>query len=270
MKWLLVIIVAAVVAGIVSMKGCSAEEAQGRVSNAVEALRGDDTAQGERLPKIVAEQQKREQIRQDTQWTPENQRLHPKEYCRAQLEQLRTYADTLAVSAHKIAMARSKVARTIESKQGEQRQTETFLATAKQAYREAEAANAFPMTLGGFKVSKEVAQRRIVEAAAKRPVLAKEILQLQNQGVLLEKKAERISREQERLVKIREKVQATLDNLNIREVIDGEESIVNALNAINDSMASLGEDFEEPELKEMLQPTATEAFHDTFEAIMAE
>lgn len=160
MKLVLIIVVAALVAGAMSLIGCS-EEAQGRVSNAVEALRGEDNSQGERLPKIVSEQQKREQLRQDSQWTPENQRLHPKEYCQAKLEQLRAYADTLAVSAHKIAMARSKVARTVESKQGEQRQAETFLATAKQAYREAEAANAFPMTLGGFKVSKEVAQRRI-------------------------------------------------------------------------------------------------------------
>ncbi|MGN0855781.1 MAG: hypothetical protein ACI4QJ_00035 [Candidatus Spyradenecus sp.] len=269
MKLVLIIVVAALVAGAVSLIGCS-EEAQGRVSNAVGALRGDNQPQGERLPKIVSEQQKREQLRQDTQWTPENQALHPKEYCQAQLEQLRAYADTLEVAAHKIAMARSKATRLIENKQGEQRQAAEFLATAKQAYRAADAANAFPVTLGGFKVSKEVAQRRIVEAAAKGPTLAKEILQLQNQRVLLEKKAERISREQERLVKIREKVQATLENLSIKEVIEGEESITNALNAINESMASLGEDFNEPELKDMMQPSTVETIYESFEAIMAE
>ena len=43
---------------------------------------------GEHVAKVVREQQRKERIRQNNTWTPENRALHPVEYCQAQLEDL--------------------------------------------------------------------------------------------------------------------------------------------------------------------------------------
>ena len=45
------------------------------------AARIGDSSGGEKTPRIVREQQRKERVRQNTEWTPENQALHPIEYC---------------------------------------------------------------------------------------------------------------------------------------------------------------------------------------------
>ena len=61
------------IAGILFV-GCSREdreEVADRIGKAANALKGEDGS--ERTPRIVKEQQRKERIRQNTKWTPENQ-----------------------------------------------------------------------------------------------------------------------------------------------------------------------------------------------------
>ncbi len=59
-------------------------------------------------------------------------------------------------------------------------------------------------------------------------------------------------------------------NLKLKQVIDGEQGIRDALNAINDNMASLGEDYDSPALDEIIQPSNSAAVDDEFKKLMAE
>ena len=72
-----------------------------------------DSSGGEKTPRIVREQQRKERVRQNMEWTPENQALHPIEYCQAQLEKLSENASRLDVQAHKYAVAKNQAERVI-------------------------------------------------------------------------------------------------------------------------------------------------------------
>lgn len=85
MKYIVVASLAAVGFAAIYANGCSRsdQEAVGeRVREAGDALLGNPEGEG-REPKIVREQMRKERIRQETKWTPENQARHPIEYCQA-------------------------------------------------------------------------------------------------------------------------------------------------------------------------------------------
>ena len=151
-----------------------------------------DSSGSEKVPRIVREQQRKERIRQDIEWTSENQARHPIEYCQAQLEKLAENADRLDVQAHKYAVAKNQAQRTISESESQLDGIAQFLEEAKQAYRDADASCRWPVTIRGFALSKEKAQEKIVAAAEKRPMLKNAIARNKALIVALEKKSARV------------------------------------------------------------------------------
>ena len=254
--------------------GCSREdrsEAIDRVSEAAKKLNGNDKApeQEQSVPLIVQEQQRKERIRQNTEWTAENQRLHPIEYCQAQLSELDKYGEKLEVSAHTLAVELNKVRRNMGNDEAQLKQLQEFLATAKKAYLEAEAAGQWPVNINGFALSQENAKLKIVEAAKKIKELESGGGMPKNQEAMLQKKLEKIQAEQQRVVKLREKVQRTINDIRTQIVIDGNNGIVDALNAINDSIGALsvGDDAV-PSLEDLSKPTSQANIDQEFDAII--
>ena len=93
------LLITALCAGSVILSGCSKEsrdEVIERTTKAAKELNGSERKSKDKdenkPPDIVAEQQRKERVRQNTQWTAENQALHPVEYCQAQLEEVAKYA----------------------------------------------------------------------------------------------------------------------------------------------------------------------------------
>ena len=83
-------IIGAAAVSVAVVVGCSQDdrdEIAERGGNAWNAIKGETTP-GEKTPRIVKEQQRKERIRQNNTWTPENRAHHPVEYCQAQLEDL--------------------------------------------------------------------------------------------------------------------------------------------------------------------------------------
>lgn len=264
-----------VLACVIGYLGCSKsnrDEAIQRVEKAAKALNGGELQDSEEhaVPTIVAEQQRKERIRQNTKWTTENQALHPIEYCQAQLEELDRHAKKLEVTMHEVAVNQSKVKREIGENEAMAKQLATFLAESKAAYKASETNGRDTVALGGFTLTKEKAKEKIVEAARKVPRLQSQIGTLKNFLVKLEKKANTISNAQKKIVENRDLIQKTISNLKLKQVIDGEQGIRDALNAINDNMASLGEDYDSPALDEIIQPSNSAAVDDEFKKLMAE
>ena len=261
-----------VVLGAIVLHGCSEDdraEISDRVLAAGKALSGEVGSDGERPAKIVCEQQRKERIRQDTKWTAENRALHPIEYCQAQLEELDCYAKKLEVSMHEVAVNQSKVKREIGESEAMVKHLSDFLAEAKSAYKTSESSGSEKVLLGGFSVSRENAKGRIVEVARKIPQMQTQVGTLKNFLVKLNKKADVIANAQKKIVENRELVQRTISNLKLKKVIDGEQGIRDALNAINDNMASLGEDYDSPTLDEVIQPTNATTIDDEFRKLMS-
>ena len=87
-----------------------------------------DSSSGEKTPRIVREQQRKERIRQDNSWTPENRALHPIEYCQAQLEEIQRYSNTLEARAHEKGCAIAAVKREIDNTEAMSKAYGKFLA----------------------------------------------------------------------------------------------------------------------------------------------
>ena len=229
-----------------------------------------DSSGGEKTPRIVREQQRKERIRQNTEWTPENQALHPIEYCQAQLEKLAEHASKLDVQAHKYAVAKNQATRAVSDAEAQLADIAKFLEEAKRSYREAAASGKWPVTIRGFAISKEKAEEKIVAAAEKRPNLQSTIARNKAMLVQLEKKLGRVSEEQKNIVKTKERIQMVLNDLNLKKVVEGDEGIADALNAINDSLGALGTNYEDPSIDDMLVPDKSSTIKVSFDAIMAE
>jgi len=254
--------------------GCtqeSREETMNRLSKAGKALSGelrpDDVDHS--VPNIVAEQQRKERVRQNTSWTAENRALHPVEYCQSQLMELERFSARLEVTAHEVATRKAEVTRVMNENEGRMKHLEKFLREAKTAYRTCEANNSWPSKLGGFSLSREKVREKIVDAAQKIPSLEARVGSQRNQLTHLEKKAELVLKEQKQLVALRERIEATISDLKLAKVIDGERGIVDALNAINDAMGSLGVDHDDPSLDDVLSPGRKTSISSDFEKIMS-
>ena len=268
LKWLAVV----VAAGVAVCIGCSQDdrdELAERGGNAWNALKGE-TAPGEKTPRIVKEQQRKERIRQNTTWTPENRAHHPIEYCQAQLEELQRYGRELEARAHEKSCAIAAVKRTLGDSGDMEQSLKKFLADAKAAYKECEAANSWPAKLGGYSLSREKTQEKIIDAAQKIAEIQSKTASKQNQLVALEKTLKATQNEQKRIVKIREQIQNTINDLRIKKVIDGADSIVASLNAIEDSMGVLGVDYDDPKIESIIQPDEKATREELFKKIMAE
>lgn len=263
--------VAILAAVLVAACGCSREgreEAMDRMAAAGRALNGGDT-EG-RTPDVVRRQQEAEARRQNREWTQENQAKHPVEYCQAQLETIARDAEGLGAVAHKIAVeiSRSKRENLDDAVQAEN--LSRFLADAKAAYRAAEAENRWPVQIGGFALSQERAQEKIVDAARKIPELKANIAARENRLAGLQKKLDRVNAEQKQLVELRGRVQATLRALETKQVIEDDEGIAAALAAIGDSMGALAPEDDNPSLADLAAPDRRSTLAAEFAAIMAE
>ncbi len=237
-----------------------------RVGKASRALNGSDKS----VPDIVKEQQRKERARQNSEWTAENQAKHPTEYCRAQLEELEKHSAALEVSSHKLAVSQSTAKRKISEDEAQIASLQKFLTDAKAAYREAEAADKWPMQVNGFDLSKEKAQEKIVEAAHKINPTKQHIATQKSLLAALEKKSARVVDEKKKVVALRERIQATLNDLNTKNVIDGEKGIADALNAINDSMGAIGMDAADPSIDDLIAPSESASREASFREIMAQ
>ena len=229
-----------------------------------------ESSDGEKAPRIVREQQRKERFRQNTEWTPENQALHPIEYCQAQLEILADHASKLDVQAHKYAVAKNQALRTVSDAEAQLAGIAQFLEEAKRAYKEAAASGKWPVTIRGFALSKEKAEEKIVAAAEKRPALQSAIARNKALIAQIEKKSVRVSEEQKNVVKTKERIQMVLNDLNLKKVVEGDDGITDALNAINDSLGSLGTNYDDPAIDDMLVPDKASTIKVSFDAIMAE
>jgi hypothetical protein len=145
-----------------------------------------------------------------------------------------------------------------------------FIADAKKTYKECEAANSWPAKLGGYSLSREKTQDKIIDAAQKLADIQLKTGSKKNQLVALEKTLKITQNEQKRIVTIREQVQNTINDLRIKKVIDGDNSIVASLNAIEDNMGTLGVNYDDPKIESIIQPDEKATREELFKQIMAE
>lgn len=256
--------------GAALLMGCdqsSREEAIDRVSQTAKRLNGTPV---EKQPDIVVEQQRKERIRQNTQWTVENQVNHPIEYCQAQLEETKKYAKQLEVKAHEVALAQSATRRSKAMVEGQVEKYSKFLELLKGEYRKAESAGQWPIVVNGFSLAKEKTQKMIEETHQQVKEAKEKIASLDVMQKKLNVKFEQIGAEMKSVEKLREKIQTTISDIQLKRLVEGEKGINDALNAINDSLNAFNDDTEGVSAEDIMQGFAQEEQQKVFDAIMAE
>lgn len=228
------------------------------------------TKSGEKTPSIVAKQQRKELIRQDTTWTIENQKKHPEEYCMAQLDELKKINEQLEVEIHRRGVQRSELRRKNTDAKALSASLAKFVADAKAAYRKGEAENKWPITVNGIPLSKEKARQKIVEAANKMSLNQKVVTTTSSGLAKLEKKVAYLTDKQSKLVLYRDRLNSTLADLKAKKITESENGIEDALNALNDSLEAFEVSQDDIALDDLITPTAEAATDAAFDKIMAE
>lgn len=260
------------VAVAVCLTGCSQDdrdEIVERSGNALNALKGE-TAPGEKTPRIVKEQQRKERIRQNNTWTPENRARNPVEYCQSLLETLRQHAIKLEARIHETSCAIAAAKRGIGDGDAMDRNLKKSVDDAKKVYKECDVANSWPATFNGYALSREKLQDKIVEMAQKLSEIRMTAISKKNQLTALEKKLKRQQDEQVKIVKYREQVQSKINDLRTEKIINGDDGIVASLNEISDHIKSLGADYDDPKVEDLIQPDEKTTREELFKKIMAE
>lgn len=248
--------------------GCSPEQREEAIERTTRAARELNGMEG-REPDVVREAKRKEWMRQNTKWTKENQALHPVEYCQEQLSELERMSKVLQVQYHSIASAKAAAVRKQTDGESQIVGLSKLLTEIKSLYRVADASNNWPIVVNGFQLSKERAQEKIVDAANSISSVKIAVAHEKEVVVALAKKALRLDAEQRKLISIRERVQAALDDLRTKQVVDGANGISDALNAISDSIASLGCENDDPALDDLIVPDANEERLMKFNEIMS-
>ncbi len=268
-KWLMIALIASAIVYV----GCSQEdrdEIVERGGNAISALKGETTP-GEKTPRIVKEQQRKERIRQNNTWTPENQAHYPVEYFQSLLETtLPRQARDLEARVHETSCAISALKRVISDNETMEQNLQKFIDDAKKTYKECETSNSWPAKFGGYTLSREKAQDKIIDAAQKISAIKLNAVSKQNRLTELEKKLKKQQDQQKEIVKIREQVQDKINNLRTGKIIETDDEIVNSLNSIKDSLKSLGTDYDDPKIESIIQPDEKSTREELFKQIMAE
>ena len=110
----------------------------------------------------------------------------------------------------------------------------------------------------------------MIDAAQKIAANKSRVVSKKNQIAYLEKTLLITQNEQKRVVKIREQIQNTINDLRIKKVIEGDNGIIASLNAIEDSIGDLGVSYDDPPIDSIVQPDEKTTREELFKKIMAE
>lgn len=241
-----VVCVLIVISVLMCCLGCSKEErgtAINRLADSARVLNGDrlleNGSQAKDTPQIVKEQIGVEQHRQDTVWTPENQKNYPVQYCQAQLSLLESHLKHLDVLAYEIAIGQNDLKRKLEINDTSIVALTNLLVEAKEAYRNAEKSKKFPVQLNGFYLSEDKAQSVIVDISRRLKSCKEEETQFKMRLTKLELQASQIENEQKKVVKLRTTIQDTITELKVKTVDSSHKEISKSLDSIEDNMNAL-------------------------------
>lgn len=259
-----------VLGGALACVGCSRDSASEGVDRLAKAAKTVIGGRTDGRPDIVAEQQRKEAVRQNTQWTPENQKNHPVEYCQAQLEVLGKGAKELEVAIHALSTQKARYERELETAKSKAAAMEKQLAEVKALYKAAETSGAWPIEYNGYKLSKEKAGQTLIQTKS---VLEKSKGAQSALGIRLEKVSKSISskqKEQLRVSELRERVQQTIVDLKTGAVSEAGNNISATLDSLSDSLKSFNADYEAPSFDDISTPTKASEDKAALDAILSE
>ncbi len=237
MKTNTILIASAIVlaAIVISCSRSSREEAIDRVSDAAKALNGnpDDT------PAVVKAQQKREKNRQNNEWTLENQRKHPREFCQAQLELLAKAKEQRSNSFFRSLRAEIELEGEIKKAQTSAQSLRAALSMAAAAYREADNAGTWPVTFNGLRLGKSDFQKRIRETERQYsqttngiPTLKKLLKDAMDSKMLAQEELGKIDH-------LRLKIESTIRTIELKHLVEADDAMANSLDSIRISIVAL-------------------------------
>ena len=213
------------------------EKAIDRVSDAAKALNG----KADNTPDVVKAQRKRELERQNSEWTLENQRKHPLEYCQAMIEQLDANDAALDVSLHKYQTAQASVSREIAANEADEKKFSDFLDKAKVAYRATAEAGAWPVTFNGRELTQAEFQDKIIDADKRLQAVRRKLPELKTRLESLSKREAKTIKDQEEIAALREKFVAMVRDIELNQIGTETGSLDNSLNSLRDSLSALGQ-----------------------------
>lgn len=222
-------------------------------------------------PDIVKQQQKREQKRQNTTWTPENQRKHPIEYCQAMLEELSEKEKDIEAVQDKVLIAESALRREATGFEADKKTYGAFLEKAKVAYGEAEAQGTWPTTFNKRVLSQDEFKAKIVDGHNKLKGAEGKLEKIQEKLAALEKRKVVISQQQEQMLELRGQFEGLIRDVELKMLTDENGDLGKSLGKLGDSIVALNQSSAVLSDEEFFDVSSREEkLNADFEAIMSE
>ncbi len=246
--------------------GCSDESRDAaieRMSNAAKELNGGEP---DGTPRVVKEARAKEARRQNTKWTPENKSKYSLEYCREALEQLDKHEKSLKAVQLKLNIEEQKCQTQHKRLQTLKTKLDDLFPRLKQAYKNAEATNQWPIVLGTLRYDKESARTAILEWKDKIDSLPSELSQVEVNRKRLQQRGRQVREELINLGKTREKIRLTISTLETKQIASGTSSVADSVKDIDASLNAIDKVINDSTIDDVMM-FETDA---KFDAIMAE
>lgn len=253
------------------LSGCSKEdreEVANRVGTAAKALTGDLNSNPVE-PSIVKEVKIKEAIRQNREWTPENQAAHPLEYCLAQQEETLKLSKSVEVQSHRLRIARNALLREMQSDDISLSTCRKSLEDLKRQYREAEVSNCWPIVFNGYSLARDKVRALVVDLNRKVKAFEAARPEKKNQIAKVEMKIALLDKEVKRIADLRERLQSTITDIRTSRICEGEKEIGDVLNSINDSIKALDHEACGITAEDICTESGTANDEEEFDLIMA-
>lgn len=250
--------------------GCSKEDREEvieRVGTATKSLAGDlrtDPVE----PHVVKEAKRKESLRQDREWTPENQAAYPIEYCLAQQEETLRISKSAEVQVHRLRIARNGLMRELRSDDVSRSTCIKVLEELKARYRESDASNSWPVVYSGYSLSKDKVRSLIVDLSRKVVAIESMMPDKTNRVSKIDRKIIMLEQELKRLSDLRERLRAVVTDIRTSRICEDENGIGDVLNTINDSLKSLSHNVADVSADDLCVPLESKDEDEEFISIM--
>lgn len=226
-----------------------------------EGLYQATTSEEDKQPKVIREAQRREDIRQDREWTPENIRKEPYLFVKDQISNCDVLKEKIETQKIAFAMLKNKADRQVSEAEAATIRYQKFLTSAKDAYKKASAAGtiSWPLRVNDFELSEVDFNNNVAEALERLKLEENK----RNLNLKISKKIEGrqnyLKSKETEIVNLRHRLTMEAENIKMKQAVDEIDSLKDALDVISDMAVQLAGDPEKFTLEDLTTENPADA-----------
>ncbi len=209
-----------------------------------------------------------EAARQATKWTPENIQADPVGYLTWAKAECNTSLTSMKARGLSLRTKVNEASRELKVRDADKKAFEELLTEAKETYRKADEAQAWPASLRGATLSEKQLKNKIVETYQRIESDTAIASAYQNSITTFTAQLDKIEQKTNEIDQLKRKLSTDLEVAKVNMTTKGLEGIVERVNAIIDTSAAMSDLSQEPSIDDLVKPAKDEKVNTQFDQIM--